>query len=250
MTARARVIVFCVGAVVLAVGLVAAVGGLPSFGHYPGPYGPVVVNQAMPSRHADNAVTTVVMDVRGVDTAGEELLLYAATVGVLMLLRKLRREQGEDPPASVDDAEAFASSAPVALTSAALVAPMTLLALYVIGHGQITPGGGFQGGVILVAPSVLLFLAERRRRFDWLHRPPGWETVQAVAVCAFLAFGFVPLVAGKAFLENALPYGVTGTVFSAGTIELLNVVAGVGVATSVVLLAVMFVRQIGGLSSK
>ncbi|HEX3424760.1 MAG TPA: MnhB domain-containing protein [Acidimicrobiales bacterium] len=245
MIPRLRLGVFLVAAVFLGAMLLWAFHALPSFGHYPGPYGDQVVPRAVSDRHADNAVTTVVMDIRAVDTAGEELILFAATVGVLMLLRKLHDERGDNPPAATEDAEWVGPSTPVAVVTAALIGPAALLGLYVVAHGQLTPGGGFQGGVMLATPSLLLLLAGRRRRFDELHQPFRWELAQAIAVVGFLAFGFAGMVFSHAFLANFLPLGVIGTVFSAGTITVLNLVAGVGVSTAVVLLTVIFLRQLG-----
>ena len=56
-------------------------------------------------------------------------------------------------------------------TVARLLVPfIQLFALYVIMHGHSSPGGGFQGGVILAASFLLLAIAygldEMKRRFS------------------------------------------------------------------------------------
>jgi multicomponent Na+:H+ antiporter subunit C len=84
--------------------LVWALYGLPAFGHYRGPYGNVVNRIVVPERHATNAVGTTVFDIRAVDTMGEELILFAAVVGVVMLLRRTGEDEDhgpEDPVRSV-----------------------------------------------------------------------------------------------------------------------------------------------------
>lgn len=236
-----RTAVFAVfGAAVLAL-FAWGTGGLPPFGHYPGPYGDEVVH-AMFFRHATNAVTTVVMDVRAADTAGEELILLAAAVGVLMLLRPMRGEHKDAPRDEPSDRPE--PSMAVRLTCAALVGPTALLGWYVVAHGQITPGGGFQGGVILACPSLLVFLAARMRTFERLHYPPAWEFAQGVAVSGFLAVGFVGLAVAGGFLTNVMHTGTASTVFSAGTIDLLNGIVGPAVATAVVLIAVELLTQL------
>lgn len=78
--------------------------------------------------------------------------------------------------------------------------------LYVIVHGHYSPGGGFQGGVILAASVILLRLVldpeESHRRFS----PRVAVALAVVGVLAFLLVGLVPLVAGAAFLDyGALP---------------------------------------------
>ncbi len=236
------------GAFLVAAGAIAALliwgmTGLPAFGRYPGPYGPAVVAGPMRARHADNAVTTVVMDVRAVDTGGEEMILYAAVIGVLMLLRP---RAGDDaaPPGEEGDVDRLAPSTAVRAVAALLVAPAAVLGEYVVYHGQITPGGGFQGGVILAAPLLLLLLAYRRRVFARLHRQSGWEVGQAIALVLFLGYGFLgPASRSKGFFTNFLPHGATGTDFSAGSIPLLNVVSGGAVATAVVLVVIDLLRE-------
>jgi multicomponent Na+:H+ antiporter subunit B len=242
VNARVRVALFVVAGLGLVAFLAWGFSGLPSFGHYPGPYGDLVVHHALADRQATNATTTVVMDIRAVDTAGEELILLAAVVGVLMLLRKLRGETDSGDP---DVAAPIPASGPVRGVASALVAPTAVLALYIIVHGAITPGGGFQGGVIIAGPSALLFLASRRRPFNRFHHAPTWETAQGVAVTGFLLVGFAGLLASaRAFLANFLPKGVAATVYSAGTIPVLNLFAGVAVATAVVLVMVDLLRQV------
>jgi multicomponent Na+:H+ antiporter subunit B len=243
MSARLRLAVFAAAAAATAALLAWGARGLLPFGHYPGPYGDQVVEVTEHSRHATNAVTTVVMDVRSVDTAGEELILLAAVVGVIMLLR-LQRDESERRPGAGGARDAVPVSTPVRTVAAVLVGPATLLGLYVVAHGQLTPGGGFQGGVVLALPSVLIFLSARFRSYERLHVGVRWEIAQAVAVVAFLAVGFVGLGIDGAFLFNVLPKGVTGTLFSAGTIDVLNLIAGPAVATAIVLIAVELIEQV------
>ncbi len=248
---QARVAVFVAAAAGLAALVVWGFTGLPSFGHYPGPYGDQVVPRALHDRHATNAVTTVVMDIRAVDTAGEELILLASVVGVLMLLRAQRDEQDEPHPSESDAVDRRDPSGPARVASSILVAPVALFGIYIVVHGAVTPGGGFQGGVVLAAPSILVLLAAQRRSFDRLHDPLPWEIGQSVAVTAFFVVGFAGLAASaRAFLANFLPRGSAGTVYSAGTITVLNLFAGVAVATAIVLLAVEYRHQATGVKRR
>src|SRR3954466_7632374 len=71
--------------------------GLPAFGHYHGEYGHLINTIAVPQRHTANAVTAVVFDYRGVDTLGEEFILFAAVSGVVLLLRHGGNKRAKDP---------------------------------------------------------------------------------------------------------------------------------------------------------
>jgi multicomponent Na+:H+ antiporter subunit B len=237
-----RVGLFIAAAAGVAVMFAAGLRGLPPFGHYRGPYGDAVVVRTESLRRATNSVTTVVMDIRAVDTIGEEFILLAAAVGALMLLRKHERGRSR---------RRDGVSGVVRAVGAAMAPPVALLGLYVVGHGQITPGGGFQGGVVLATPSLLVFLALRRRTFEGLHRSQPWELAQAMAVSAFVGIGFAGLIAGTAFLDNVIPLGTSpGTVFTAGTIDALNAVAGVAVSTAIVLVSIKLLEQLDEVSTK
>lgn len=84
---------------------------------------------------------------------------------------------------------------------------MQLFALYVIVHGHYSPGGGFQGGVILAVSVILHRLVlgpeESGRRFS----PRAGLALAVGGVLAFLVIGLIPLLAGASFLDYAaLPF--------------------------------------------
>ncbi|HEY3831604.1 MAG TPA: MnhB domain-containing protein [Acidimicrobiia bacterium] len=246
MNARARRGVFLVGAVGVFGYLMWGVAGLNGFGHHTQTalrYANGVVAAASPLRHASNAVTTVVMDVRGVDTAGEELLLLAAIVGMLMVLRKADDEEIVPARLEAPDRVGTGRSRATSVVAVSVAAAVGVLGLYIVAHGQLTPGGGFQGGVVLAAPSILLLIGARHETFERFHYGLAWEIVQAIAVTAFLGVGVAGLIEGRGFLANIVGPGSLGTVYSAGTIALLNVIAGPAVATAVVLAALQIYHQ-------
>ena len=53
---------------------------------------------ALPERHLTNVVSAVNFDYRGLDTLGEEYILFAAVAGVALLLRERRGESERDRP--------------------------------------------------------------------------------------------------------------------------------------------------------
>jgi hypothetical protein len=97
VTRQLRLGLFGVSAAGLAALLLWSVAGLPDFGHYRGPYGNVL-NQVVPGeRHVTNVVSAVVFDYRGIDTLGEEFILFSAAMGVALLLRDAREEEQRRP---------------------------------------------------------------------------------------------------------------------------------------------------------
>lgn len=237
MSARARLVLFAAGAVGLGALLLWGIAGLPDFGHYQGPYGTILNRVAVPERHASNVVASVVFDYRGFDTLGEELILFTAVLGVALLLRSAREEEAKH----IADA---LSSDPVRAVGARLVAPVFLLGLYTIANGYLTPGGGFQGGVVCGVAFVLVYLVADHRSFRAITPTPAVDLVEGIGAGAFVALGLGALVAGMAFLENFLPLGKIGILTAPGSIALLNWAAGLEVGAAFVLLFAEFLEDL------
>jgi multicomponent Na+:H+ antiporter subunit B len=219
--------------------LVWGFGGLPDFGHYRGPYGLVIARVVEPQRHATSLVTAVVFDYRGVDTLGEEFILLAASGGCVALLR-LRREERE-----AEEREAAQAAEPAAALrslAAALVGPVLVVGLYIVGHGQLTPGGGFQGGVVLAA-ALLLAYAGGQAFTRRVRAEPALEGGEALGAAAFALLGVAGLIAGSAVLYNFLPLGETGQLLSAGTLPVANLCVGLEVTGGVALILSEFLDQ-------
>jgi multicomponent Na+:H+ antiporter subunit B len=228
---------------VVALGLVWAFADLPGFGHYSGIYGMVLEHVAVAERHATNIVAAITFDYRGFDTLGEEFILFAAAVGCAILLRAERDEEAVEEAEELADERADAVARPVRALGAALVAPTVVLAGYVIAHGAITPGGGFQGGVILAAAAVLVYSSGQ---YLAMRRAPGvtvLELADAVGAAGYALIAVGGLVFASAAMQNFLGYGVPGSVYSAGTIPLLNVAVGIEVAGGVTLIVAEFLDQ-------
>ena len=223
MSTRLRLIVFALGALGLGALLVHGVVDLPAFGNYPGPYGDLIAKLATPERHMVNTVTSVVFDYRGFDTMGEELLLFGAASAVALLLRERREEHVEDVVDAVDS--------PAVRGVGALAAVMLLvIALNVVTHGFITPGGGFQGGVVLASAFVTVFLAVEYRAYRRVASTSFGEPAEAFGAGAYVGLGLVSLGFSLAFLQNFMELGIPGRLSSGGSAILVNLSSALAVS--------------------
>src|SRR4029077_7195533 len=93
--------------------------------------------------------------------------------------------------------------------------PTVLFGLYIVAHGHLTPGGGFQGGVILATAVLLIYLAGEFEDLHGLYSEATLERAEAVGGAGSIAVGVLGLFAGSSFLQNVLPRGRTASVFSA-----------------------------------
>jgi len=146
VTPRLRRRVFLAAAAVAGALLLWGLTGLPDYGVYNGPYGDVLNRVAVAERKATNVVASVTFDYRGVDTMGEEYILFAAVLGVAILLRAQRDETEQPPDEDAADRRAPGTSNAVRVIGLALVGPVVLFGIYVVSHGHLSPGAGSRAG--------------------------------------------------------------------------------------------------------
>ncbi len=164
---------------------------------------------------AANVVTAVVLAYRGFDTLGELAILFAAATAAGVVLGQRRGVVRPGPAAG------FIVQAGVD----ALFPLLLVVGLYIILHGHLTPGGGFQGGVILAAAFFLDVLARPAHHLN--HVAIHW--VEGLAGASFILLGLAALVQGGAFLQPLLGRGVLGELLSAGSLPLLYTAVGLKV---------------------
>jgi multicomponent Na+:H+ antiporter subunit B len=215
MSYRLRLGLFFVGALGVGALLVHGLVDLPSFGNYQGPYGDLIAKLAPKERHMANTVTAVVFDYRGFDTMGEELLLFAAASAVALLLRERRESSVRDV---VDAIKSDALRGAGALAAVATI----VIGLNVVSHGFITPGGGFQGGVVLAAAFVLVFLALEYRAYRQLASTSYAEPLEAFGAGGYVGLGLISFAFGLAFLQNFMELGVFGRLSAGGSAIFVN----------------------------
>jgi multicomponent Na+:H+ antiporter subunit B len=243
VTPRGRFLVFALGALGVAALLGWGFHAIPKFGHYRGPYGIVLQRHAVQERHATNVVNSVVFDYRGFDTIGEEFILFAAVIGVTLLLRVQREEHEESAQAQAEDRRLRRTSDAVRVASLFLIAPTVALGMYIVIHGHLTPGGGFQGGVILAAAPLLVYLAGRYLVFRRISPFELLDLGEGLGAGGFVAIGLVGLVATMAFLQNVWPLGQVRSVFSGGMLPVINLAVGLEVSAGLVLVIWEFLEQ-------
>jgi len=237
VTRTARLALFGVSAAVLAPFLVWALTGLPDFGTFRGPLGTLLDRVVVHERHTTNVVSAVVFDYRGLDTMGEEFILFTAVMGVALLLRSFRADREEERPRDAVSSEAIR-------LVGQLMTPVTfLLGLWLAAFGLVTPGGGFQGGVVLASALVLLWAAGSYRAYREAGPVSLVDLAEGVGAGGFVVIGLVALAVDGVFLHNFLGPGERGTLLSGGSIAFLNWTSAIEVAAANVLLFHEFLEE-------
>ncbi|MFH1361367.1 MAG: MnhB domain-containing protein [bacterium] len=118
---------------------------------------------------------------------------------------------------------------------------MLLYGCYLISHGHLSPGGGFQGGVIFGSAIILFGLVEGVSAAQRRFKEELLSLTKNIGMLIFVALGFIGMILGGAFLSDFMPRGEIGTVPSAGLILYLNLTIGFMVGTGI---AVVFYRLV------
>lgn len=146
-------------------------------------------------------------------------------------LRQRQSEPGETMPLMVR-------------TITRLLLPFVLVfGFYITSYGHLTPGGGFQGGMILVGAVVSFYLAYGYiflRRFD--H--DDLDLAEHASMLLFLLVGLLGSFSGDGFLGNFLRGGQPSSLPSGGTIPLLNFTVAFKVASGTLIVILILLEAL------
>ncbi len=142
-----------------------------------------------------NIVTAVLGSYRGYDTMGETTVILIAAIGVFTLLRN---EKGKKEAIISKDLTNNA----ILLRGAQILIPVIMLfASYILFHGDLSPGGGFQAGVIFANAYILfalIFGLEKTTKYISFF---ALQIMLAAGVLIYIGTGFITFLIGGSFLE-------------------------------------------------
>lgn len=171
---------------------------------------------------SSNLVTSVVVNYRGFDTLGEVTVLFLAASGVGVLIsilpEDMRKKKTEKAPPSF-----------IVKTGARLVLPLIILfGVYVFIHGHLSPGGGFQGGVIIGSGILLYMIAFP----EFTPSKKALAFSESLSGLAFAGIGIIGLAISGIFLDNVISdAGEIGTLVSAGLLPIIYIAIGIKVGS-------------------
>jgi multicomponent Na+:H+ antiporter subunit B len=197
---------------------------------------PRYLEKAEEETGTENVVTGIILNYRGYDTLGEVTVIFTALAGVLAVLGRERKGRIH----AYSDRSNVRSSTIVRTFVNFLVPFIILFSLYTILHGDLTPGGGFQGGAVIGASMIIsttIFgLWESSRRIPQKVRIP----LEGSAVLTFFVVGVIGLVGGGAFLSYLFPSLSPYLQESVRTWLTLIVEMGIGVGGAMIFTSILF----------
>ncbi len=113
---------------------------------------------------------------------------------------------------------------------------------YLIIYGHLSPGGGFQGGVILAVGIILLLTSHGYRLVHRTFREKLVKVVESTAALGIVLLGISGLIF-QAFFYNYLSGGTLGTISSGGTIVFFNILVGLKIGTGFTIIFYILLRR-------
>lgn len=183
-----------------------------------------------------NIVTSVLASYRGFDTLGEVFVIFTAGIGVLALLGLLKNETKRQYWQFADTASLHRYTV-LHVISKILIPLILLFALYVQFHGEYSPGGGFQAGVIFATAFILYAMIYGLQAAYKVVSPKVLCWVMAAGVLLYAGTGVASLFLGGNYLDyNVLAHDpVHGQHLGIILVEL-----GVGICVAAVMMSVFF----------
>ena len=118
-----------------------------------------------------------------------------------------------------------------------MLSPIIIFGSYIICHGHLTPGGGFQGGVVIASAIALLAIAFKDIKSHL------FSLIEAMGLVIFILLAFFGILKNTFFynflsntnyiLGRTIYFGANpGYLNSGGIVPLMNLAVGIEVASA------------------
>jgi len=97
-------------------------------------------------------------------------------------------------------------------------------------YGHLSPGGGFQGGVVIASGIVFIAIGSRRDASTWLTKASALNKIESLGFLLLMSAALSGVFAGKGVLGNPLDGPLFG---KAAFIIVLNIVIGLKVGSGI-----------------
>jgi multicomponent Na+:H+ antiporter subunit B len=208
---------------------------------------PVLVRDTLVQQNntgAPNLVAAVYLGYRAYDTLGELVVLLASLSAAIGLIRG----KGAEGKAGEGRGPLRRAHTDIIDLTAGKLSPIVLLfGCYLMFYGYESPGGGFQGGVVLASGIIFIALGRREGgigRLDSRRSSLGSHILGRVELVSFLVILLLCLagpLGGYAILEN--PVGNSTVLSPAAYIIAFNMVIGLKVASGIAMTCLLLMEK-------
>lgn len=185
---------------------------------------------------ATNLVGNMILSYRVFDTFGESSVLFLAATAVTMLLLKDSKNTShklERYFKREDEAESIINDRLLHTVSCTMLPIIFLYAIYIMVNGHLSPGGGFAGGSILGGGLILYAQEFNTKGVQSFLSQRLFKTVRTIALAGYGLIDLYYAFMGANGLDNHIPLGTPGSIFSSGIILPINVMVGMVVTCTI-----------------
>ena len=196
------------------------------------------IENSVPHTHAANIVTAVLADYRGFDTLFETTVLFLSGLTTLMVLSTKEKISDKNKIDMIDESNAFGSM--IMDSAFRLVVPIIFIyGIYVLIHGEISLGGGFQAGALLASAYLLDRIIPSFASLIGYITEEVALLVAGIGVFIYAFTGILPMFNGGNFLEyGKLPFAAEAVADLHST-GILMIEIGVTIAVMGVIIAIL-----------
>jgi multicomponent Na+:H+ antiporter subunit B len=120
---------------------------------------------------------------------------------------------------------------------------MFLFGFYLVTYGDVSPGGGFQGGVVIASGIILIAMAKGANAAEGYFPTGHLALVEALTFALILAAGLGGVVFAGGFLADFFVESGRPVLVRSPFVFLLNVLIGIKVAAGVSLICLHLFRE-------
>ncbi len=223
------------------------------------------IEHALEDTSVPNIVTAILADYRGYDTMFETIVIFTAGIACFFLLGRFKptepetrlyrhiptgttfriKKGGRYPRESADFERIDLQWTPhdlIIKTTCRFIIPfIQIFGLYVIAHGHYSPGGGFQGGVILGASVIVYAISHNLRSSIKRISERSVVLLCTAGVFLYAATGLLCLLLGSNFLDYSALSPLLGVdPVTARSHGILLVEIGVGMAVMAAMIGLYY----------
>ncbi|MDA3809456.1 MAG: hypothetical protein PF518_03900 [Spirochaetaceae bacterium] len=185
---------------------------------------------------AQNLVSAIYLGYRAYDTLGETIVLLVAVSGTISIVShsgiSLAKGFNEEPLIKKTNKDLpFSRRTELVDVVTGKLGPIVLMfGLYVMLFGHLTPGGGFQGGVVIASGIVFIALGSKTESSTPLQEAGVLAKIEAAGFLSLILASLAGIPGGFGYFGNPLSQSGVSPV---SYIILLNIIIGLKVGAGI-----------------
>ncbi|QEN08919.1 hypothetical protein EXM22_13295 [Oceanispirochaeta crateris] len=165
-------------------------------------------NNGFNNTGAQNQVSAIYLGYRAYDTLGETIVLLLAVSGTIGIISKsgisLARGYGETMSEFSESKSTLLRTDLIDVVTGKLGPIVLLFGLYVMLFGHISPGGGFQGGVVIASGIVFMALGSKSGASTRLEEAKVLAKIESVCFLLLILTSLAGIPMGMGYFSNPM----------------------------------------------